>query len=169
MKWSEGHIHMAMRSILKDWGWRLVAGEYPGGTDHELYPLNVVDPTIARDCSPDPRRHSLGELIPDLVALSGKNLIICEAKVSFDAADHSKLLMLVNERRKDLMLALNKFACERGFDELLPTSELVLYPTLVFLDADKKPKPSEGISHFCIQSYSEANISGPACKVIHDR
>jgi len=60
MKWTEGHIHLAMRQILIAQGWSLIAGELPGGSDHDLYPLNVVDPALARDRSPDPRRHSLG-------------------------------------------------------------------------------------------------------------
>ena len=44
MKWNEGRIHVAMRTILAEEGWDLIAGEYPGGSNHDLYPLNVVDP-----------------------------------------------------------------------------------------------------------------------------
>jgi hypothetical protein len=88
-----------MREYLKSEGWILVAGEYPGGSDHELYPLNVVDPSVARDNSPDPRRHSLREIIPDLVALRGRDLFIGEAKVGYSEKDRDKLDDLVNTRR----------------------------------------------------------------------
>lgn len=69
MRWTEGHIHIVMRKFLKSNHWLLIAGDYPGGSDHELFPLNVVDPAVARDHSPDPSRHSLGKIVPDLVAL----------------------------------------------------------------------------------------------------
>jgi len=59
MTWTEGHVHVAMRRVPRGQGWLLVAGEFPGGSDHELYPPNVVDPMVAKDDSPDPRRHSL--------------------------------------------------------------------------------------------------------------
>src|SRR5260370_16835366 len=95
LKWTEGHIHLAMRSFLTSQNWTLVAGEFPGGSDHDLYPLNVVDPTIARDRSPDPRRHSFGELIPDLVALRGRDLFIGEAKLRYDPKNPQQLETLV--------------------------------------------------------------------------
>ena len=87
-----------MRQVLKGLGWSLIAGEYPGGSNHELYPLNVVDPVVARDRSPDPRRHSFGELIPDLVALLGRELLIGEAKVKYDDGDRQKLEELIGEK-----------------------------------------------------------------------
>ena len=83
MKWTEGEVHRAMRHHLKASGWSLIAGEYPGGSDHELYPLNIVDPAVARDRSPDPRRHSKGELIPDLVALRSGMLIFVSLRSFF--------------------------------------------------------------------------------------
>src|SRR5437867_190192 len=132
MRWTEGRVHVAMRRVLRDQGWRLVAGEYPGGSDHELYPLNVVDTAVARDGSPDPRRHSLGELIPDLVALSGDDLLIAEAKPAYNEPDREKLTTLLGERRGDLLVALGKFAVERKVRELLPVRRLRIHPVLVF-------------------------------------
>ena len=117
-----------MRRVLKQKGWKLIAGEYPGGSDHELYPLNVIDPTVARDRSPDPRRHSLGELIPDLVAIRNRDLLIAEAKVSYNIPDLEKLQYLIGERRSDLMIALEKFSKERSYPELLPLKSLKLHP-----------------------------------------
>lgn len=149
-----------MRRVLKQKGWKLIAGEYPGGSDHELYPLNVIDPTVARDRSPDPRRHSLGELIPDLVAIRNRDLLIAEAKVAYNVPDLEKLQYLIGERRTDLMIALEKFSKERGFPELLPLNSLRLHPTLVFVDTGADRVPSDSFSHLLISSREDGRFVG---------
>lgn len=159
-RWTEGHVHLAMRKVLRKTGWTLIAGEYPGGSDHELYPLNVVDPTVARDQSPDPRRHSLGELIPDLIALRDRQLLIAEAKVSYNVPDMEKLLYLVSERRDDFFTALEKFAEERNFPILMPLNTLQLYPTLVFVESKKTYKVHAPMSHLLISSPTEGKLVG---------
>jgi hypothetical protein len=151
-----------MRRVMADQGWLLVAGEYPGGSDHDLYPLNVVDPAVARDGSPDPRRHSLGELIPDLVALCGRDLFIGEAKVHYDAGDRKKLELLVSSRREDLLMALRTFSKERRIPQLLPIETLILRPTLVFLaDSSVIPSPAAGLSYLRIVSRTDGFFEGP--------
>lgn len=160
MRWTEGHIHVAMRRVLADQGWLLVAGEFPGGSDHELYPLNIVDSAVARDGSPDPRRHSLGELIPDLVALQGRELFIGEAKVRYDEGDRQKLEMLVSEGREHLLMALRTFAKERRISQLLPVEHLVLRPTLVFRANSVAPPPSRSMSYLRIISLTEGFFEG---------
>ncbi len=161
MRWTEGHVHVAMRAFLRRTGWTLVAGEYPGGSDHELYPLCVVDPALARDASPDPRRHSLGELIPDLVAIRDRQLLIAEAKTKYSESDRVKLEYLLTERRADLIAALEKFSVERNVPELMPIGTLTFYPTLVFLAAASVPPVPPGISFLLIHSTSSANWEGP--------
>ena len=138
----------------------LVAGEYPGGTDHELYPLNVVDPSIARDQSPDPRRHSYGELIPDLVALRDRDLLIAEAKLRYDEGDRAKLETLLTVRRNDLLLALRKFAVERQVPGILPVEALNVYPVLVFRANHIVPPPSPGFTYLRIGSKEDAYLEG---------
>lgn len=160
MNWTEGHIHVAMRDILQRLGWKLIAGEYPGGSDHHLYPLNVVDPAVACDRSPDPRRHSLGELVPDLVALRSRELIIAEAKVRYDERDRRKLEMLIGPLIERFWVALEKFAQERGFVELHPVRTLVLRPTLVFLADTPAPQSSGGFSYLRIVSRTEGVFEG---------
>ena len=160
MRWTEGHIHVAMRRILARSGWTLIAGEYPGGSDHELYPLNVTDPAVARDNSPTPRHHSTGELIPDLVAVKGKRLLIGEAKVKYDERDRQKLATMLDERRSDLVLALNAFAVLRRVPELIPVSDLEFCPTLVFSAAAVRPTPAAGWSHLRIVSLTEGLFEG---------
>lgn len=165
MKWTEGHIHLAMRRVLSDLGWVLVAGEYPGGSDHELYPLNVIDPAVARDASPDPRRHSQGEMIPDLVALLGRHLFLGEAKPLYNRADQEKLQKLLFERRRHLVLALEKFAKERDFAALLPVSTLIFHPTLVFQAGIPAPKPVTGFSYLRIVSPTNAFFEGNLAEI----
>ena len=161
MRWTEGHIHVAMRKFLAQQGWLLFAGEYPGGSDHQLYPLNVVDPTLACDASPDPRRHSLGELIPDIVALRGDDLLIGEAKVLYNQDDRDKLVLLLTERRRDLLLALQKFAQERRVPDLLPVERLVMHPVLIFrATTDAPPLPSD-FSYLRIVNKTDAYFEGP--------
>lgn len=161
MKWTEGHVHLAMRRFLRSDGWLLVAGEFPGGSDHELYPLNVVDPAVACDESPDPRRHSLGELIPDLIALQDSKLFIGEAKVRYHEGDRVKLALLLSERRKHLLAALQTFARERSVPQLLPVERLMLHPVLVFRAEAAAPLPSGGFSYLRIVSKTEAFFEGP--------
>ncbi|MCC6553434.1 MAG: hypothetical protein IT372_10505 [Polyangiaceae bacterium] len=160
MRWTEGHVHVAMRKFLSRQGWRLVAGEYPGGSDHQLYPLNVVDPTIACDRSPDPRRHSLGELVPDLVALRDRDLFIGEAKLRYDEGDRVKLALLLGERRSDLLAALRKFARERGVPELLPVETLVMRPALIFMSNADAPPPAPDFTYLRIVSQNDAYFEG---------
>lgn len=160
MKWTEGYVHVAMRTVISNNGWLLVAGEYPGGSDHELYPLNVVDPTLARDKSPDPRRHSLGELIPDIVALRGRRLLIGEAKVRYSEADKIKLENLIQNRKDDLSMALNVFAKERSFMELLPVEDLEYCPVLIFVASSTAPPVSGRMSYLRISDLSNGNFEG---------
>ena len=157
---SEGHVHIYMRTFLRREGWQLVAGEYPGGSDHELYPLNVVDPTVARDDSPDPRRHSSGELIPDIVALCSRKLLIGEAKLRYHDGDRAKLDYLLSERRSDLLTALRTFAVERKVPELLPVETLEIYPVLIFGSQSDAPAIPAGFSYLRVTSQSEAHFEG---------
>lgn len=159
MKWNESYVHLAMREILRSKGWKLIAGEYPGGTDHELYPLNIVDPKVACDQSPDPRRHSLSELIPDIVAMRGRNLLIGEAKVRYNEGDRVKLKYLLNERKNDLELALKKLSNERGIDCVNPVESLVYFPTLIFVIGGNVV-PSNGFSHLRVLSRTDGKFEG---------
>jgi hypothetical protein len=149
-----------MRKALRNHGFTLIAGEFPGGSDHELYPLNVVDPKVARDFSPDPRRHSTGELIPDIVALKGRKLVLGEAKVHYNEPDRMKLEQLIGFRRDDLCVAIEKFAIERKFPELLPVSSLEFLPSLIFTDQKRPPSVPSGFSYIILSANGNAVFSG---------
>lgn len=155
-----------MREELERVGFQLVAGEFPGGSDHDLYPLNVIDPAVARDDSPDPRRHSAGELIPDIVALLGRFLVLGEAKVDYNEPDRRKLEELIGNRCEHLKMALAKFSRERRFPQLCPIETLVFLPTLIFTDRRILPAVSPGLSCIVLQADGAPAFLGPIAKVL---
>lgn len=131
-----------MRQYLSAGGWTLIAGQWPGGSDDTLHVLYVVDPAVARDLSPDPRRHSLDKFVPDVVALKDNTLLIVEAKPSYSQSDFDKLERLLGERREDLHAALRIFGHERGFPLLLEPQELAVRPALAFSATSRHSTPS---------------------------
>lgn len=129
---TEAFIHRAIRRHMVADGWTLIAGQWPGGTDDALHVLYIVDPAVARDFSPDPRRHSRDKFVPDLVALKHDTLLIVEAKPTYSQPDFDKLALLLGEKRVDLHTALRTFARERGFPSLLRPEILSIQPALAF-------------------------------------
>lgn len=128
----EDLIHIAVRRFLKNESWQLIAGQYPNGTDDELSSLNIADPKLARDNSPDHRRHSKNKLVPDLIARKQKDLLLVEMKPYCDKSDEKKLLELVLERRSDFDLAFRDFIARRGIVIDIPLEELNIIPALAF-------------------------------------
>ena len=140
MRMNEGFIHVAVRRALKHHGWRLIAGQFPGGSDDECYALNVMDPVVACDNSPDPRRHSDNKLVPDLFAMKGNVVLILEMKPSYSAEDESKLLSISGDRRTDLLTAMRKFGRERGVPEFCDPELLTLVLGLGFRAGSRFPR-----------------------------
>ncbi len=165
-RWREGDVHIAMREFFDDCGWQLIAGEYPGGSDHELYPLCVVDRELARDDSPAPRHHSLGEQIPDLVAAREHHLAIVEAKVDYSAADRRKLQGMLSERRADLLHSLAKFSEDRGVPLPCPPDDCTLHPVLAFA-APQDGEPAPGFTWLCFDlDREEVTVTGPLAPLL---
>lgn len=135
----EGLIHVAVRKYLKERHWQLVAGQFPGGSDDECKTLSIVDPTVACDNSPDPRRHSDNKLVPDLFAMRWPVVLIVEMKPSYSQDDEAKLSSLLAERRPDLIAAMMKFGRERGVPEFLEPDRLILVPALGFQSGNAHP------------------------------
>lgn len=138
---TEAFVHRAVRRFLPLHGWTLVAGQWPGGSDDTLHVLNVVDPAVACDSSPDPRRHSLDKFVPDIVALRDDTLLILEAKPVYSQHDFDKLERLLGDRRADLHLALRNFGRERGFPPLAESQRLTIQPALAFAVNSPHPTP----------------------------
>ena len=113
MALNESMIHVAMRSHLKNKGWTLLAGEFPGGSDDELYTLSIMDPEVACDNSPDARRHSEGEIIPDLFAYKDGKMLVIEAKPKY-SCDKSKLINMLSNK-KPYLSSLFKFFLKQMF------------------------------------------------------
>jgi hypothetical protein len=154
-------VHVSMREQLRQEGWLLIAGQFPGGSDDELPPLNVVDPELARDQSPDPRRHSLGKLVPDLVALSFPTLLIVEAKVAYSLEDQEKLARMLGPRRGDLLQALRILGQTKGIMALEEPESLQIVPTIAVRAGQSLPMLPPEFGIIRARSLSEADVSIP--------
>ena len=159
MRLTETHIHIAARRILKDDGWRLVAGQYPGGSDDECSTLYIVDPAVARDRSPDPRRHSDKKQVPDIVALRGEHLLIIEAKPDYSFEDRAKLVELLEERRSDLKSALEAHFARLRLELPRP---LVPIPCLAFAASAVAPWRDAFFAHILVRELRDASLRLPA-------
>lgn len=126
----EDVVHYAVRRFLKQYGWHLLAGQYPNGSDDEIPCLNVMDPGLACDNSPDSRRHSKNKLVPDLLAYRDGILLIIEMKPRYDAKDEKKLEYLLHERRADFLSSLRRLAETKGYVFSCPVEDLVTIPCL---------------------------------------
>lgn len=157
---TEAFVHRAVRRYLSAHGWTLVAGQWPGGSDDTLHALNVVDPAVARDLSPDPRRHSLDKFVPDIVALKSGALLIVEAKPGYSQSDFDKLERLIGERRADLHVALQIFGRERGFPLLIEPQELAVRPALAFAASSRHPTPSAPWAMLLVDSAGAVSPEG---------
>lgn len=113
----EDFVHLYIREHLKKNQWTLISGEYPNGSDDELYPLYVKDPEVARDNSPDPRRHSNNKLVPDLISYKNNILLVIEIKPKYSLSDETKLDNLLTERINDFKLSMIDFL-NRYFSKL---------------------------------------------------
>lgn len=155
----ESFIHVVMRQYLKDIGWTLVAGEYPGGTDDELYVLSIVNPEVARDNSPDPRRHSEGEIIPDLFAYKDNVMLIIEAKPKYSLSDKNKLKELIYTKQSLLKDAVIKFCKERRILNNVNLTSVQYLPVLAFGNKiDNIIDEEDGFGHIYIENFEKARL-----------
>ncbi len=145
MKRDETYVHIAIRKYLKSNGWLLIAGQFPGGSDDELHIFNVVDPELAKDDSPDHRRHSFGKFVPDLIAFKNNELIAIEAKPEYSASDEEKIKYLLTNKRQDFLRDLNKFIAEKDIQGLPPLEGLKIIPALAFLS--EYSAPNDNLAH----------------------
>lgn len=156
---TESFVHVAMREYLRKEGWILVAGEYPGGSDDELYVLSIMDPAVARDNSPDPRRHSEGEIIPDLFAYKDGIMLIIEAKPKYSLEDKEKLRELLTSKYDLLCESLRKFSYERRVLTGIDFRSIEYVPVLAF-ENEKGIKYQEerGFAHLYVKALDDARI-----------
>ena len=147
----EDFIHFFARKFLRSNGWELIAGQYPNGSDDELTSLNIMDPVLAKDESPDPRRHSKNKLVPDIVACRGKNVLIVEAKPRYDIEDKGKLSEIVGVRKKDFMYSLAQKIEERNINLTYRLSDLILVPCLCFSSPSIRFPISQGFAYLIVK------------------
>ena len=136
----EDVIHFSVRRFLRENGWLLIAGQYPDGSDDELPSLNIMDPMLARDNSPDPRRHSQNKIVPDLVSNKGDIILIIEMKPSYSYEDEHKLIDLLEDRQEDLLVALEDLRMNRAISLMAPLRELSFVPCLAFGASSRYPR-----------------------------
>lgn len=159
MKRDETFVHVAIRNYLKAKGWTLISGQYPGGSDDELHVFNIFDPELAKDESPDHRRHSAGKFVPDLIVYKDKTLLVIEAKPEYSISDKEKLTQLLSVKRKDFINGLNKFAQEKGFSQIIPVEKLRIIPVLAFLSEAIAPKDGHAyLKVFDLENIHEENF-----------
>lgn len=159
MKITESFVHVAMRQYLKNEGWQLIAGEYPGGSDDELYVLSIMDPEVARDNSPDPRRHSEGEIIPDLFAYKNGMMLVIEAKPNYSISDKEKLRNLLKNKKGLLIQSMKKFCKEHSLIKGINFETLQYIPVLAFGNPSFSKYPEEkGFAHLYVRTLTESKL-----------
>lgn len=134
---NESYIHIAIRNFFRSRSWQLIAGEFPGGSDDELQALNITDLALAKDNSPDPRRHSKGKFVPDLFVRKGKIILVIEAKPNYSIKDEQKLIELLINRKQELLIAFEKFVNDKKILIPYSISELIFVPCLAFQHRSK--------------------------------
>lgn len=169
MKITESYIHVAMREYLKRQGWLLVAGEYPNGSDDELNVLSIQDPSVAKDNSPDPRRHSIGEIVPDLVAYKNGIILIVEAKPQYSVDDKKKLIDLLENKVERLISAMNKFMKSKPQFNHISAENATLIPVLAFSNPSfESPCVDDGFGHIYVNTLDKVEMvffHCPSCEV----
>lgn len=159
MRINESFVHVAMRQFLKRRGWLLIAGEYPNGSDDELNVLSISDPTVARDNSPDPRRHSYGEIIPDLIAYKDGVILIIEAKPNYSVEDKEKLNNLLDNEHDRLVSALWKFSRGKSAFAHIDFDQVDYVPVLAFGNPSYNTGHYDpGFGHIYVKSLNEAKL-----------
>lgn len=105
---NETEVYIATKTVLKQFGLRLIGGQPPNGTDS--FPvIEIADPTILS-------KGSKGSFKPDLVAFCSKRqkIVIVECKPEFSLNDVEKLLLASDNKRLGL---LSQELRQRGFEK----------------------------------------------------
>ena len=157
----EDEIHYAVREFLQREKWMLVAGQYPNGSDDELPILNVKDPAVARDDSPDPRRHALDKFVPDLIALKEKTLLVVEMKPAYDAGDEQKLTELLSRRLDRLIRALEELSVRASHLQNISWRGLRYVPTLGFCPRLAGWKQNPGFALLLVENLNSVSLRMP--------
>jgi hypothetical protein len=160
----EDEIHYAVRQFLRGEEWMLVAGQYPNGSDDELPTLNVKDPAVARDDSPDPRRHALDKFVPDLIALKEQTALVVEMKPAYDAGDEQKLKELLSRRFDRLVQALEELNARTPQLQKVPWRSLRYVPTLGFCSRRSGWTQNPGFAVLLVENLNSVSLRMPVLK-----
>ena len=111
----EDLLHVELRKFLKKNNFKLIAGQYPNGSDDELQHLTIKTGHEA------PRVHHKNSFVPDLIAFSPKDnlILVIEIKPKRSLSDEEKLRTLLSEHCDLLKKALLEHPLIKNGDELL--------------------------------------------------
>ncbi|MDE2724754.1 MAG: hypothetical protein OXI59_15390 [Gemmatimonadota bacterium] len=157
----EDYIHYSIRNYLRAQGWLLIAGQYPDGSDDELSALNITDPVVARDNSPDPRRHSQNKIVPDLVCSKNNVILIIEMKPSYSEMDEKKLVYLLTERYEDMVASLQDFLSAKEIVLERSIEEYTFVPCLAF-SASSRFNKRQDFCYFRVHDLHTPEFEGNA-------
>jgi hypothetical protein len=155
----EDLIHLTVRSFLKNNNWKLIAGQYPNGSDDEVFSLCIMDPELAKDNSPDPRRHSKNKLVPDLVANKDNLILVLEFKPEYSYDDEQKLTDLLKSRKEDFYNYLECFTLQRNIKLEAQTRDIILIPGLGFSYKSRFIRNSDFV-YFLVNDFNSVNYIG---------
>lgn len=139
----EDLLHVYIRKYLRGDGWKLLAGQFPNGTDDELQILTIRNPT-----SSAPRKHHVDAYVPDLVAFRNGQVLIIEIKPKYSQSDKKKLVSLVGEDLELLSSALQGHPPIRKLSERDSILNSKILPALCFAVPKKEVRVIEGFVHF---------------------
>lgn len=118
-----------------------------------------MNPIVAKDNSPDPRRHSEGEIIPDLFAYKNGFMLVIEAKPQYDIGDREKLKDLFLNKRGLLQKSLKNFCKNHHLLKQINLDNLIYIPVLAFGNENYEIFPEEiGFAHIYVKNLKECKI-----------
>lgn len=105
---NETEVYIATKTVLKQFGLKLIGGQPPNGTDS--FPvIEIADPSILT-------KGSKGSFKPDLIAFcpTRQKIVIVECKPEFSLNDVEKLILASDNKRLGL---LSQELRQRGFEK----------------------------------------------------
>jgi len=153
----EDIIHYVTRKFLIEENWRLLAGEYPNGSDDELHSLRIMDKLLAKDNSPAHRYHSLNKLVPDLLAIKGNELLIIEMKPSYSKQDEIKLIDMLNKRKEEFLYYLEEFLI-RYFPNIVGSIHDLKFTPVLGFSSSKNLERHKDFKYIIVQSLNKAEF-----------
>jgi hypothetical protein len=125
---NESFVYVKTKKILASLGWKIIAGEPAGGSDH-LPRIEIRDPSMTN-------KGSKGSYKIDIIATKNNKILLTEVKINFNISDVNKLNEICNQRKEHLKSALRE---RLGLD----INEYIIIKSLSLKDVDPNKVPSD--------------------------